>query len=171
VIGSVIGALFLIGALALLVAWARERRHDSGVLRDLMRQGKEIQASALLAALSAIKTSRGAREALAVACGVDLTKSPALLCVLSDISAWTESESSGTAALGAEVTAWAETADRRSRRAVRAAGSATLDRIARAVEQAELARQGETAAHGEASRIAEAEDQGAEEHGAARPGG
>jgi len=142
-LGSGSIALVVFRALVGLGRLLRRRRHDAVLIREVTRRGSEIDASTLLNALSRVRTPQGARSVLEHACGADLSRYPATLQVLSDLGAVIESKDQNSVALGHEVKEWRQTASAQTRKAVNEAGSATLDRMARAVERAEIARQGE----------------------------
>jgi hypothetical protein len=145
VLGSALAAL-VGGAISTgFVDDLRNRRHDTGVISELARRGRDIDASTLLNALGSVRTARGARSVLDCACGVDLARYPATLLILSDLGAVIESENPETAALGPEVKEWLQAASKRARKALSGAGNSMLDRIARVVERAEMERQGESA--------------------------
>ena len=143
-------AAFSIGSFSFAVIdSALIRRRDTQVIRRLAATRSQIDSGALLRALGEIRTPRGARSVIELACGVDLAKSPGVLQVLSDLSVVIEARESGgeqpTAGLSAEVTDWLNKRSSQAWRALRGVGSPTLDKMARAIERAELSRQGDPA--------------------------
>lgn len=157
VIALVIGVLLVCGIIAWTVDSVFSRHRDANVIRRLEGIKGPIDSGVILCALDEIRTSRGARAIVGIACGIDLIKSPGVLRFLCDLSIVMEDpkrfdgfpkgfDESGNPEISVEFSEWLNERRPRAWRALRETGSPTLDKISRALERAELSRQADPAA-------------------------
>ncbi len=120
----------------------------------MLAASPELHPALLLSTLEGMSTSHGVILAFRAALGIDLAENSALLRTLSDIATVMEITLATTtgnvnysaiAGLGPDVSAWLRVSQRQHQISAAVPG-AFLDRIARAVEQAELAEQQKTTA-------------------------
>jgi hypothetical protein len=128
------------------VGLVRDRRNDAAILSKLASGRVSLGADTLLSALGSIRRPAAAASVVRLACSGSIEKTPGLLRVLSDIALVATSKtvhSRTVPGVGSEVAEWLRTIDTQALVALREGGQRTHDRIARAVELAELSRQRE----------------------------